>query len=182
MIGRSEGAPSKRSPDQATFPNAGPAQWLYAPCMREDRWSRRLGYSALALCVFVLSAAGCGSSPPDDIQTYSIAETRDAFGGFDLQVVYADPPGESPRGASLRPAAGASFLVSVERSDEVMDQGWATSSALWAADGAFAARRANVAVTPNDEGPQLSDKDRERVLAALNALPDRGDPVTVARP
>jgi hypothetical protein len=138
--------------------------------------NRRIGYGAAVLIVVALVVSGCGSSAPGKRQTYSVAQTRAAFSAFDLRIVAEKPPG-----ANLRPAAGEPLLVTVETTDEVMDQAWSTSSAVWAADGGFAARRANVAVTPTEDAP-VSDKQRAQVLAALNALPDSGFPVVVATP
>jgi hypothetical protein len=156
------------------IPERWPNSVSYPPRVKGQQRDGRFAYRALTLCAAALVASGCGSS--GDAQTYSVAEARDAFRDFDLQVVYEDPPG-----ANLRPATGEPFLVSVERADaDLDDQGWAASARVWADDAAFAARRANVAVSPNADGRQITDEERERVLAALNALPDRGDPVMVA--
>ncbi|HWG57285.1 MAG TPA: hypothetical protein VNT58_12280, partial [Gaiellaceae bacterium] len=70
---------------------------------------------------------------------------------------------------------GQPFLV-VVGSDGAVDDGWRDYSSQQTRD-SFDARRANVLVI-SDSG--LAPAQRERVLAALSSLPDRGAAVVVA--
>jgi hypothetical protein len=128
--------------------------------------------AALTVVVF---APSCGGSS----QTYSVEETKAAFARHGYVLVTPHSFGSGSLGrepeAVLAPRNGSSFIV-VVTTDSEADEAWPDFERLQD-DDSFDARRANVGVF-SDDGP--STRDRRRVLAALNALPDRGSPVLVA--
>jgi hypothetical protein len=132
---------------------------------------------AFALLAF---AAGCGGAS----QTYTVGEAKDAFAsqGYMLEsreIVVAEPGwfGYPPRDdqAVLSPRESPRLFV-VVGSDADVDAAWPDYERMQDT-GSFDARRANIAVIADDGPPP---RDRRRVLAALRALPDRGDAVDVA--
>jgi hypothetical protein len=131
---------------------------------------------SFAVALVVLAGiSGCGG----DSRTYSVEEAKAVFAeeGFLLEVPaeFADriPAGEE--GSILAPRGDLRFIVVVTTDDEA-EEVWPDYERLQHAN-SFDVRRANVGVF-SDDG--LPDDDRERVVAALEALPDRGLPVEVA--
>jgi len=117
--------------------------------------------------------AGCGG----ESRTYSVEETEAAFAahGFDLEVPSQFVESVDPEGAVMAQPGDDRFYVVVTTDDEA-DDVWPDFERMQDAN-SFDARRANVAVFSDDGMPE---RDRGRVLAALESLPDRGDAVMIA--
>jgi hypothetical protein len=132
---------------------------------------------ASILVVAALSSA-CGAS-----DTYSAEEVQVAFEAQGLVLHERVPPTGSvptPWGSGrklLVPRSGAPFYVYVASATDA-EQLWSMLTAHVPEQGSdtFDARRANV-VASSDGG--LAVRDRERVEAALEALPDKGSSVDV---
>jgi hypothetical protein len=135
----------------------------------------RRSTALLALCLAVLGA-GCGGNS----QTYSIDETKAAFEehGYMLEEASELLAGAPEREGQtiLRPREGPAFHV-VVTTDSELDDAWPDFERL-AGDDSFDARRANVGVFSDSGVVPMGD--RKKVLAALEALPDRDAPVLVA--
>ena len=126
---------------------------------------------ALAAVIVVLASA-CSSS-----KTYSAHETTGAFKRHGYTLVEFEFPSGSHgrRGSVFVPRGGLPFSVFVG-TDADAEQAWPDYEAQQDAD-RFDARRANVVVI-SDGG--LTAAHRQRIRAALAALPDRGAPVVIA--
>jgi hypothetical protein len=141
--------------------------------MGSVRWSWAV--AAFALVGLVSACSG-------DAQTYSIDETKTAFAqqGYELEepAWYTAVAAKAPKRegqAILAPRDDSSFFV-VVATDSEADAAWPDYERQQTED-SFDARRANVGVFA-DEG--VPPGDRGKVLAALEALPDRDAPVMVA--
>ena len=122
----------------------------------------------------MIALAGCRGERP----AYSTEEVVEAFQRQGYTLAASQFPEESAaarEGHLLTPRGGQPFLV-VVGSDGAVDDGWRDYSSQQTLD-SFDARRANVLVI-SDSG--LAPAQRERVLAALSSLPDRGAAVVVA--
>lgn len=128
----------------------------------------------LIIAVLALAAVSCGG----DSATYSTEEAVDAFKRHGYTLVVRSLPGVTAaerEGDLLTPRGGEPFLVIVA-SDVLADEAWPDYESQQPRE-SFAARRANVLVI-SDSG--LGEAERERVLAAMSSLPDRGAPAVIA--
>jgi hypothetical protein len=128
----------------------------------------------LVIAVLTVAITGC-----DDSATYSTEEVIAAFQrqGYTLVPRLSFPgeataPGESD---VLSPRREQPFTVFV-LSDAVADEAWGDYESQQTHE-SFDVRRANVVVI-SDSG--LAVRQRNRVLAAMSALPDRGAAVVIA--
>jgi hypothetical protein len=133
------------------------------------------GSVAAAALAVVVSASACGG----ESRTYSVEETKAAFAeeGFGLEIPpeFAGRLPEREEGSILAPPGDDRFVVVVTTDGEA-ENVWPDYERLQD-ENSFDARRANVAVFSDDGLPAAH---RERVLAALGALPDRGATVMIA--
>jgi hypothetical protein len=128
----------------------------------------------LTIAVLTIAVAGCGG----ESATYSTEEVVDAFQRQRYTLIVRALPEETAtarEGDLLAPSGGQPFLVIVA-SDAAADEAWPDYESQQTRD-SFDARRANV-VMISDSG--LGIAQRERVLAALSSLPDRGAAVVIA--
>jgi hypothetical protein len=128
----------------------------------------------LVIAVLTVAITGC-----DDSARYSTEEVIAAFQrqGYTLVTRLSFPgeataPGESD---VLSPRGEQPFTVFV-LSDTVADEAWGDYESQQTHE-SFDVRRANVVVI-SDSG--LGIRQRDRVLAAMSALPDRGAAVVIA--
>jgi hypothetical protein len=128
----------------------------------------------LIIAVLALTAVSCGG----ESATYSTEEAVDAFKRHGYTLVVRSLPGVTAaerEGDLLTPRGGEPFLVIVA-SDVLAEEAWPDYEYRQPRE-SFAARRANVLVI-SDSG--LGEAERERVLAAMSSLPDRGAPAVIA--
>ena len=123
--------------------------------------------------MLTIALAGCGESA-----TYSTEEVVDAFERHGYMLVVRALPDDTAaarEGDLLTPRGGQPFIV-VVASDAAADEAWPDYESQQTRD-SFDVRRANVIVI-SDSG--LGASQRERVLATLSSLPDRGAAVVIA--
>ncbi len=128
-----------------------------------------------ALC---LLASGCGNS-----DTYSADDVTQAFSRqrLDLSPLANDELGSRKAGLNasgaklFQPRRLEDYYVVIVLPDDVAAKAWRAYVAAGPDANTFNARRANVLVIADDG---VSADTRKRILAALAALPDRGDKVT----
>ena len=128
----------------------------------------------LVITVLTVAITGC-----DDSATYSTEEVVAAFQrqGYTLVPLLSFPGNATVPGESdvLAPRGEQPFTVSV-LSNGVADEAWGDYESQQTHE-SFDVRRANVVVI-SDSG--LAIRQRDRVLAAMSALPDRGAAVVIA--
>jgi hypothetical protein len=126
----------------------------------------------LVIAAFSFAVAGCSDRP-----TYSTDEVIDAFKRHGFTLIARELPGQTAAGEGdlLTPRDGQSFTV-VVTSDAAADDAWSAYESQQTRD-SFDVRRANVVVL-SDSG--LAARQRERILAAMSSLPDRGAATVVA--
>ena len=129
-------------------------------------------------CIAAAAVAALGLVRCDnDGVTYSVAEVERAFAAQGL--VLREAPGLQDAGENDRilvPRKPSPLVVIVGKTDEEAEEGFAALVSQQTAD-TYNARRANVVAFSDD---RVSAAFRARVRAAMEALPDRGDPVSVA--
>jgi hypothetical protein len=122
-----------------------------------------------------IAVTGCNDSAS---WTYSTHEVVGAFQRHGYTLVVRELPGETRapgEGDLLTPRSGQPFIVIVV-SNEAANEAWGDYESQQTHD-SFDVRRANVVVI-SDSG--LAVRQRDRVLAAMSALPDRGMAVVIA--
>jgi hypothetical protein len=127
----------------------------------------------LAIPVLSIALVGCGSDAK-----YSTEEVVDAFQHQGYSLVPQEFPGgtiATPQGDLLIPRGGGPFVVVVGL-PEGGDRAWDDYKAQQTGE-SFTVRRGDV-IAISDGG--LSGFDRERVVDAMSALPDRGAEVDIA--
>jgi hypothetical protein len=112
--------------------------------------------------------------------TYSADEVLKAFDAEAYPLVVRPPPAGTPaaaEGTILLPKGGSGTALAVFVStDQGTDEAWADYVRLGGDEDSLTVRRANVlAISDGD----LSSRAKQRVRAAMNALPDKGYPVDV---
>jgi hypothetical protein len=124
----------------------------------------------VAAFAVALAGVACGR---EDERTYDADDVRAAFRqqGYVLSLVPL-PAGSAAaqEGVVLKPAGGAAFRVYVG-TDRGAEEAWPDYVRLKSSS----LRRANVLVTGH--GGELNARNRSIAQAALEALPDRGEPV-----
>jgi len=128
------------------------------------------------LVLLAVATVAAVSSCSGDSQTYSVEETKEAFDRHGYVLVTPSVPQVSnlPEGV-LAPKDHQVFFVFVG-TDAEADEAWPDYERLQD-ENSFDVRRTNVVIIA-DDGPPSAD--REKVLAALASLPDRGSPVDIA--
>jgi hypothetical protein len=127
----------------------------------------------LVIAAFSFAVAGWGDRP-----TYSTDEVIDTFEQHGFTLIaheLSDQATVAAEGDLLAPRGGQPFIVIVA-SDAAADEAWGHYESQQPSD-SFDARRANVVVI-SDSG--LALRQRQRVLAAMSSLPDRGAAVVIA--
>jgi len=128
----------------------------------------------LAIAALSVAVAGCGDSA-----TYSRDEVVDAFERHGFTLIVRERPDETAAAAEgdlLTPHGGGQPFIVIVASDAAADEAWSDYESQQTRD-SFDVRRANVVVI-SDSG--LGAGQRERVLASMSSLPDRGMAVVVA--
>jgi hypothetical protein len=129
----------------------------------------------LVFAVIAMSVAGCGGASA----TYSTEEVVDAFNRHDYPLIEWKNPASTAaarEGDLLVTTGNQPFFWVAVATDDAAENAWSDYESQQSQD-SFTARRGNV-VMSSDTG--LDASARERILAALFSLPNRGDSVVIA--